>query len=155
MKPHAYHLIHANLAIARAPLDDPLMDGFISRVDEIDAAARRTPGFVAQPSPADEGQVYRGRALLNLSVWESLESLDGFTHSGEHAQALQRREEWFEQREGPNYVLFWAPAGEIPTELEIASRLDYLAEHGPTPYAFTFERPFTVAEALAYQPEEG
>jgi hypothetical protein len=34
-----YHLIHANLSHARAPLDDPQMRGFMDRVEEIDGLA--------------------------------------------------------------------------------------------------------------------
>lgn len=148
MNQQIYHLIHANVAIARAPLDDPIMADFVNQVDEINALARESPGFVAQPTTTDEGQVFRGRALINLSIWESVESLDRFTHHGRHALALERRAEWFEQHERPNYVLYWAPAGHIPTEAEVKRRLDYLAKHGPTLLAFTFEHRFTVEEML-------
>ncbi|MCI0692202.1 DUF3291 domain-containing protein [candidate division KSB1 bacterium] len=146
-----YHLIHANVAITRAPLDGPIMAGFVNQVDEINALARESPGFVAQPTPADEGQVFSGRALMNLSIWESVESLDRFTHQGRHALALERRAEWFEQYDGPNYVLYWAPAGHIPTEAEVKQRIDYLAKYGPTPFAFIFEQRFTVEEMLAFK----
>jgi catechol 2,3-dioxygenase-like lactoylglutathione lyase family enzyme len=85
---------------------------------------------------------------LNVSVWESLESLDAYTHQGRHAEALARRGEWFVQgAEGPTYVLYWAPRGHTVTEKEVKDRLDHLAEHGPTPYAFTFERPFPPSQA--------
>lgn len=142
MDHQVYHLIHANIAVMRAPLDDPLMADFVAQADEIDALAQRTPGFVAQPTPPDEGSIFTGRSLLNLSIWESVESLDGFVHQGRHGLALEQRAKWFEQYEGPNYVLFWAPAGHIPTEAEVKRRIDYLAKHGPTPFAFDFGRPF-------------
>ena len=147
-----YYLIHANIATMRAPFDDPLMADFVAMADEIDALAHASPGFVAQPTPPDEGAVFRGKTLLNLSIWESVESLDLFTHHGEHARVLERRAEWFEQREGPNYVLYWAVAGHIPTEAEVKRRLDHLAKHGPTPLAFTFGERFTIEEALGYKP---
>jgi hypothetical protein len=149
MNSTAYHLIHANVALAKAPLDDPSMAGFLELADQIDALAAVSPGFVAQPAPPDEGEVYSGRALMNLSIWESVQSLDNFTHTGQHALALARRREWFEAYEGPNYVLFWAPAGHIPTEAEVKGRLVHLARPGPTPWAFNFERPFTVDDMLA------
>lgn len=50
-----YHLIHANIAKMRAPLDDPLMADFVEQVDVIDDLARSSPGFVDQPTPWDEG----------------------------------------------------------------------------------------------------
>jgi hypothetical protein len=138
-----YHLVHANVARARAPLDSPLMADFVAQVEEINSLARRAAGFVAQPTPPDEGAVYTAPLLLNVSVWESVESLDAFTHQGKHAAALERRGEWFEQAEAsPNYVLYWIPEGHFVTEKEVKERLDHLARYGPTPYAFTFEQPF-------------
>ncbi|MDX1615805.1 MAG: DUF3291 domain-containing protein, partial [Candidatus Promineifilaceae bacterium] len=144
-----HHLIHANVALARASLDHPRMADFVRQADAIDALARQSPGFVGQPTPADEGQTFTDRALLNLSIWTSVESLEAFTHTGRHALVLQRRADWFLPQDGPNYVLYWAPAGHTPTEAEIAARLHYLAHHGPTPYAFTFDRPYTAVQALA------
>jgi len=144
-----YHLLHANVAHARAPLDSPLMAGFVSQVDEINSLARLAPGFVAQPTLPDEGSVYTAPLLLNVSIWESIESLDAFTHQGKHAVALERRGEWFEQeRTNPKYVLYWIPKAHIVTEKEVKERLDYLGKHGATPHAFTFDQPFTpVADA--------
>jgi len=146
-----YHLAHANIAIARAPLDDPLMAGFVARVDEIDALAAACPGYVSQPTPPDEGTVYTGPSMLNLSIWESVEALEQFTYTGEHALMLERRAEWFHQRAGPNYVLFWFPEGQIPSEREVQARLEHLAAYGATPYAFTFDQRFTVRQMLDYR----
>ena len=143
-----YHLIHANIATARASLDDPLMADFVAMADYIDGLAMASSGFVAQPTPPDDGAIFTGETLLNLSIWETVESLEGFTYSGEHALALARRSEWFEQHPGPNYVLFWLPAGEIPSEAEVKRRVDHLVEHGSTPFAFTFDQRFTVQEML-------
>lgn len=56
---------------------------------------------------------------------------------------------WFDQYDGLNYVLYWTPAADIPTEAEVKQRIEYLAKHGPTPVAFTFEQQFTLAEMLA------
>jgi hypothetical protein len=141
--PSGYRLVHANVARARAALDSPRMAGFVAQVEEINALAHRAAGFVAQPTPPDEGAVYAAPLLLNVSLWESVQSLDAFTHQGKHAAALERRGEWFEQAvASPNYVLYWIPAGHTVTEREVQERLDHLARHGPTPYAFTFQQPF-------------
>ena len=138
-----YHLVHANVARARAPLGSPLMAGFVAQVEEINALARRAAGFVAQPTAPDEGTVYVAPLLLNVSVWESVESLDAFTHQGKHATALERRGEWFEPPgASPNYVLYWVPGGHAVTEAEVKERLGHLSKYGPTPYAFTFKQPF-------------
>lgn len=143
-----YHVVHANIAKMRAPFDDPRMAGFVARADEIDALAQASPGFIAQPTPPDEGDIYTGQTLLNLSIWESVESLERFVYQGDHALSLERRAEWFEHPEGPNYVLFWMLAGDVPTESEVKRRLDSLVAHGPTPFAFNFHQRFTVQEML-------
>jgi hypothetical protein len=154
MSETAYHLVHANVARMRAPLDDPLMAGFVARIEAIDALAQDSPGFVAQPTPADEGAVYEDDVLVNVSIWESVESLYEFTYSGQHAGVLAQRAEWFEQHDGPAYVLYWARAGHVPTEKELKERFDHLRRHGATPRAFTFEQRFSVEAALAYGEEE-
>lgn len=148
-----FYLVHANVAIMRAPLDDPLMADFVNEADKIDALAWQAPGFVSQPTRVDEGQIFTGPVLLNLSIWESGESLDRFTHQGRQARTLARRAEWFEAIDGPNYVLYWAPAGHLPTEAEVKRRLDYLTVHVPTPFAFIFDQRFRPREELGYDPE--
>ena len=138
-----FHLVHANVAHAKGPLDSPLMTSFVAQVEEINSLARAALGFVSQPTLPDEGSIYTAPFLLNVSVWESVETLDAFTHQGKHAQALERRGEWFEQSgTRPTYVLYWVPKGHTITENEVKDRLDFLARHGPSPYAFMFEKPF-------------
>jgi catechol 2,3-dioxygenase-like lactoylglutathione lyase family enzyme len=143
-----YHLVHANVALAKGPLDSPAMSGFVSQVDEINALARRAAGFIAQPQLPDEGDLFPFPFLVNVSVWESVESLDAFTHQGKHATMLERRGEWFHpQPAGPTYVLYWVPRGKAVTEKEVKQRLDHLGKYGATPYAFTFEHRFTAEQA--------
>jgi hypothetical protein len=91
--------------------------------------------------------------LLNLSIWESVEDLEIFTYQGVHALMLERRREWFESHDGPNYVLFWEMAGHIPSESEMKQGVEYLANQGPTPFAFTFDNRFTVGEMIEYRLE--
>jgi hypothetical protein len=150
----SYHLVHANLALARASLDDPIMSGFMNRVDQIDALASKTPGFVAVPSLPDKGAVFSGLWLLNVSIWEALEPLERFVFKGPHGDALVRRAAWFKEYDGPNYVLFWLVEGVIPSEVEIQHRLEALHEMGPTPFAFNFDSPFTATEFVKYSQNE-
>jgi hypothetical protein len=142
-----FHLVHANVARSRAPLDSPVMAGFVAQVEEINALARRAAGFVAQPTLFDEGAIYTAPCLLNVSIWESLKSLDAFTHQGKHASALEQRAEWFDQAGmTPKYVLYWIPKGHGVTEKEIKERLEGLRKYGATPHAFTFDQPFTFSQ---------
>jgi hypothetical protein len=126
------------------------MADFVSQIDEINSLARSAPGFVSQPSLPDEGSVYTTPFVLNVSVWESIELLDAFTHQGRHATALDRRAEWFEQQtNSPCYVLFWILNDHVITEREIKKRLDHLGQHGASCYAFTFKKRFESSQALA------
>jgi hypothetical protein len=149
---HDYHLVHANVAYARGPLDSPVMAGFMSQLEEINSLAHCAPGFVAQPTPPDDGTIYTDPFLLNVSVWESFETLDAFTHQGKHAEVLERRGEGF-HREGthPKYVLYWVRKDHLVTQKEVKERLDHLGKHGPTPDAFTFDQPFTSKQTAAFR----
>ena len=150
MSSTTYNLIHVNIAIMRAPLDDPIMNGFVNQIDEIDSLAQGWPGFIAQPTPPDEGQIFTGYTLVNISIWDSVENLREFTYKSRHAGELERRAEWFIQTEAPNYLLYWAPSGSVPLEEEIKRRFDHLYLYGATPFAFTFDETFTVEEMLDY-----
>jgi hypothetical protein len=150
MSEQTYHLIHANVALALGDLDDEIMSGFVQQVEEINNIANSSLGFVSQPTPLDSGAVYKGKWLLNLSVWESVESLNEFTHSGKHAVALDNRHRWFNKQDNPNYVLFWFGVGNTPRESEIERRIVHLTEFGATPYAFNFKQSFTIQEAEKY-----
>jgi hypothetical protein len=124
------------------------MEGFRTQLDPINALADRSPGFVWRLQTEDGNATairpYAGDDLMaiNLSVWESLESLQRFVYRSGHVDTLRGRKQWFEQIEGPILALWWIPAGHTPTVLEAQERLRHLGEHGPTPHAFTFTTPF-------------
>jgi len=149
-----YNLVHVNIAAARASFDDPMMKGFVDRIDEIDGLAQSRPGFVSQPELPDEGRIYTGNTLVNVSIWESVEDLRQFTYASRHADILKMRAEWFVQSEAPNYVLYWGSAEEVPTEVEIKRRFDYLHQRAATPFAFSFKHTFSLEEMLDYTYEE-
>ena len=41
-----FHLAQVNIGLLRAPIEDPIMEGFRSQLDSINALADRSPGFV-------------------------------------------------------------------------------------------------------------
>ena len=143
----AYHLAQFNLARAVAPLDDPKLAPFMARLDEINALAEASPGFVWRLQ-SDSGNATDIRAfddpnmLVNMSVWTSAEALFDYVYRSGHAKVMARRGEWFERMSGPYTVLWWIPAGHHPTVEEANERLDHLNRHGPTPEAFTFKQRF-------------
>ena len=143
-----YHLAQANIGRFRAPMESPIMEGFRNQLDPINALADRSPGFVWRLQTEDGNATairpYADDSLMaiNMSVWESLESLQQFVYKSAHVTTLRARKEWFEPLDGPILVLWWIPAGQIPSVIDARDRLQHLTEHGPTPHAFTFRRPF-------------
>lgn len=147
MEKTSYHLCHLNIGPAKAPLHDPLMEGFVSKLAEINQLAYDSPGFVWHlkidiNNPDDLAMYGEPGMLFNLSVWESVEALQAYTYKSHHGQIMKRRREWFGEMNTPNYALWWLPAGELPTLEDGKKRIAHLAEHGPTDYAFTFKQPF-------------
>ena len=72
------HLAQVNIARMKGPLDSPVMAGFVARLDEINALADRSPGFVWRLQTGERNATYLrpyddDRILFNLSVWESID----------------------------------------------------------------------------------
>ena len=83
------------------------------------------------------------RIVINFTVWESVEALFEYAFHSKHVEVYRRRREWFAHHDDvPFAVLWWIPAGHIPSVAEADARLDYLIEHGPTAHAFTFKSRF-------------
>src|SRR3712207_4606105 len=96
-----FHLVHFNLALAREALDHPSMAEFVAQLEPVNRLAHGSPGFVWAPpeEDADNASAIFGsaKALPNLSLWLNLEDLRQFVYQGLHQQALDRRNEWFEE----------------------------------------------------------
>ena len=81
------------------------------------------------------------RILVNMSVWESIDALRAFSYRGRHAEVLRDRGKWFEPG-STRLVMWWVPAGTLPTVEDAKAKLAQLEEHGPSPDAFTFRESF-------------
>ena len=68
---------------------------------------------------------------MNLTVWQSVESLRGFVYRTAHLEPMRRRREWFVPLDRPHLVLWWIPAGVLPTTAEAGERLDLLRRGRP------------------------
>jgi hypothetical protein len=132
------------------------MAGFANRLDEINALADEADGFVwrlqTEEGNATSIHVFDDDMLLvNMSVWENIEALRQYTYKTAHAELLKQRQDWFSKMEKPHLVLWWIPAGHIPSTDEAKEKLAYFEQHGASPLAFTFSKRFTVEELLAIQ----
>lgn len=139
----SFQLAQLNLARVLAPVDDPRLQGFVDIFDEVDALAEAAPGMIWRNPPyAPDSGIWADDVLPTLSVWQDIEALHHFTFNGLHLQAVRRRRDWFLPYGDVYLVMWWVPAGHIPTFQEGAERLDLLRLNGPTPEAFTFSAPF-------------
>ena len=144
----SYHIAQLNIGRIRVPIDDPQMAGFMNRLDEINAIADQSPGFVWRLQTTEGNATYfrpypqDDRILMNMSVWETVEVLRDFVFKTVHAELLRQRHEWFEKFAGAYTALWWVPAGHIPGIDEATKRLAHLDAHGPTQFAFTFQKLF-------------
>ncbi len=158
--PQPFHIAQVNIAQLRAPIDDPLLEGFVARLDDINALADAAPGFVWRlQTDAGNATTFRpyddDRILFNLSVWESPEPLREFVYRSAHTEVMRQRKSWFSQFEGPYYALWWIPAGQIPTIYEAKERLEHLRAHGESPHSFSFAKLFPPPGSVDPEPRLG
>ncbi len=120
MADSALHVAQLNIGRALAPVDSPLLDDFNAALDPVNALADQAPGFVWRLQ-TDEGNATAIRAfdeddrmIVNMSVWESIDALASFVYRSDHVAVMRRRREWFE-RIRVFMVLWWVPAGHMPS----------------------------------------
>ncbi len=147
-----YHLAEFNIAKAKYPLSHPEMDGFTKGLTKINALAESSPGFVwrLKDDANDNALAFNvfgdEKIIINLSVWENLESLKAFTFNSEHLSFMKKRHAWFEMPKKPYLVLWWIRQGEIPTVTQAKDKLEHLEKKGATEKAFTFREIFPCSE---------
>src|SRR5437899_11324211 len=86
-----YHLAQLNIGRIVAALDSPQLDGFVARLEEINALADGAPGFVWRFQTEDGNATALRpfddeRMLVTFSVWESAEALHTFVYRTQHAE---------------------------------------------------------------------
>lgn len=155
----AWHLAQINLAYALGDEGDPVMAEFMAQLDEINALAERSPGFVwryaTDSRDPKQRELADPRVLFNMSVWDSAASLHAYAYKSAHGKVFAARRKWFgewkshvgalpELGEGaPFLALWWIPAGQVPKPSEGIERLRWLGAKGPHPQAFTFKQMFS------------
>jgi hypothetical protein len=142
-----HHLAQINIARMLAPIDDPIMTDFVAQLPPINALAEESPGFVwrlqSENGDATSIKVYDDNMIIiNLTVWENVDSLREYVYKSAHRRVLRERKRWFEKFDGPYYALWWVPAGHLPDPQEGRERLEYLGEHGDSPHSFSFKKTF-------------
>jgi hypothetical protein len=139
-------LAQCNVALARAPLDDPVMAGFVKAIDDVNWLADKSPGFLWRMLPQHGhvtfGELEGDEVIVTLSVWMDFEALQRYVYRTAHGLFMGQRRRWFVPIGGLTTVLWWVADGERPALEEGLSRLEHLRRKGPTPHAFSLRRQF-------------
>jgi hypothetical protein len=142
-----YELAQLNIGVIKSPMDSPVMAEFAANLERINAMAESAAGFVWRLQ-TDDGDATAIRPfdndnmLINMSVWQVIESLSAYVYKSAHVEIMRRRREWFERMEQAFLVLWWMPKGHRPSVSEAIEKLELLRAKGPTADAFTFREPF-------------
>jgi hypothetical protein len=149
-----YHLAQLNVARPVAPIDSEELADFVANLPAINALAEGSPGFVWRlvddnGNDATSLRPFGDDTIVNLSVWESVETLSAYVYRTRHLDLLRRRREWFQPADGAHLVLWWIPSGHRPDLDEAIVRLELLRANGPGPEAFTLRSPHPAPTAVA------
>jgi hypothetical protein len=103
----------------------------MDRIDATFGAAQASGGFLGRSEPSDPDdeavwgawmvptifnpEGYQNRVPETLSLWQDLESVFAFVYHGIHAQALNKRKEWFVHPQWSSYVAWWVEDDHIPS----------------------------------------
>ncbi|MFB9235625.1 DUF3291 domain-containing protein [Plantactinospora siamensis] len=141
-----HHLAQLNIARLRAPIDSPELADFVAQLPEINGLAERSPGYVwrlqDESGDATAWRPFEPDVIINLTVWRSVESLREFVYRTAHLEPMRRRRDWFVPLDQAHLVLWWIPAGVLPSLTEASERLDLLRRNGPSPQAFTLREAY-------------
>ena len=114
-----YEIAQLNVGRAVGPMDGEAMRDFADRLDEINALAEASPGFVWRlkgdnNNATDLKFTDDPRFIVNLTVWRSIDDLWAFTYASSHNQLFKRRFEWFERYGGAEHGHVVAARGHDP-----------------------------------------
>ena len=142
-----YQLAQVNIGIAKGEMDSEVMKVFADNLEPINAIAEASVGFVwrlkdGAGNATDIVFSDNPNELVNMSVWESVDDLKHFMFKTHHIDFLKRKKEWFETPSQATYVLWWIPAGHLPSIEEAKQKLTLIRKYGETAEAFSFKKVF-------------
>ena len=139
-----HHLAELNIGRLVAETDNPRVADFMAALDRINGLGKRMPGFVWMMEGSGEPGTGNTEAKIggdpqyvsNLTVWETVETMENFVWNTVHRQFYERRAEWFEVLGKMHFVMWWVPAGHRPTLDEGLEKLAQLQANGNSDQAF-------------------
>jgi hypothetical protein len=148
MDKQLFHIAQVNVARYIAPPGDPILDDFVAQIEAINALAETSPGFVWRLKSEYDNDALSlrpfddERILVNLSVWEDVDSLKHYVYKTAHAAVMRDRKKWFERMQEPSMAIWYIPKGTIPTIADMKIRLAHIQQEGASEFAFDFKNLF-------------
>lgn len=135
-----WYIAQINVARFREAREYPVNADFEAALDEVNALAEASPGFVWRM--IGEGDSDDPALTINMTVWESVDQLAAFAYRNlTHRAVMRRKAEWFVGM--PAYLaLWWIEAGRVPTLDEGMTKLELIGSLGATAEAFDFRNVF-------------
>jgi len=142
-----YHLAQVNVAKMNADIEDPIMSGFVKRLEEINTLADISKGFIWRfKTDVGDATYLRPfddtRILFNMSMWETVDDLRNYVYASKHLELLKSKDDWFMKLGEAHLALWWIEKGHMPSVEEALGKLALIKAGGPSQEAFTFAKPY-------------
>src|SRR5260370_7832756 len=103
-----HNLAQVNISRLLAPLDDPKIAEFVAQLEPTNALADKSPGFVwrlksESGNATDIAFNDDPFVIVNMSVWESIETLHRFASNPDHPKAVLDPANCFQKIHQPPY----------------------------------------------------
>lgn len=140
------HLAEFNFGTLRYPWDDPRIAGFQNAIEQVNAIAARSPGFVwrldddameAVQEDPDGPLADRPNTASTLSVWEDAGTLYRFVTKTLHARIMQGAPDWFVPGDSGHLVCWYVPQGHRPSVAEGMAQWLRVQTQGETENTFS------------------
>ena len=149
-----YQLSQINVArIKGVNINDPVMTEFVDNLEKINGLAENSRGFVWRLKDDSNSSVYLKvyddeQVIINISVWEDIESLENFVYKTFHTDLLKRRKEWFQKFGSAHIAMWWIESGKYPSVEESINRLEYLQKNGASEIVFDFRNKYDCPKSM-------
>ncbi|TRX34043.1 DUF3291 domain-containing protein [Flavobacterium sp. ZT3R18] len=143
-----YQLAEINIARMKGvAINDPIMKEFVDNLDKVNEIAEQSEGFVWRLKDEDNNATNLNpyndeQIIVNISVWDSIESLEHYMYKTFHSEFLKRRKEWFQSFGQVSTAMWWVKKGEIPDINQAMEKLDYLQKNGVSEIVFNFKQKY-------------
>lgn len=139
------YLAEFNFGTLRYGWGDPRLADFENALDQVNAIAARSPGFVWRMADEDmeaaqtdpKGPLAdRPNTASTLSIWTGAAPLYQFVTKTLHARFMARNDEWFVLGDRSHLVCWWVPQDHRPNVAEAMKKWHALQTDGETKDVF-------------------